>query len=69
MMAAVCEVKEQCKSSLLRLLFAVFETFRYYCKVTKSCIRKFGSVEDVLSDYCKRVSRCVTDSGMAIVQP
>lgn len=61
MMEAVSEMKAQFSPSLLRLLFSILETFRYYCKVAKNCIKQCHSQEEMLNEYCKRVGYLVTE--------
>lgn len=61
MMEAVTEIKAQFNPSLLRLLFSILETFRYYCKVTKNRIKQCYSQEEMLNEYCKRVGYLVTE--------
>jgi len=56
MMTGVNEIKSHFNPSLLRLLFALLETFRYYCRVAKNCIKQCNSQEEFLDEYCKKVS-------------
>jgi hypothetical protein len=56
MITSINKLKSYFNPSLLRLLFALLETFRYYCKVAKKCIKQCNSQEEFLNEYCKRVT-------------
>ena len=49
------EFKSQYKPTLVRLVYAILETLKYYCKVTKRYIMKDRSPEEAVQEYCKRV--------------
>lgn len=50
----VSEFKSKLQPSLVRLVYAILETFKYYCKVTKKCI-KDKPLHEIIDEYCKRV--------------
>lgn len=51
----ISEIKASFEPTLLRLTYALLETLKHYCKVSKQCIIKDYSPNEVLNEYCKRV--------------
>lgn len=63
----VSEIKEKLSPTLVRLTFAILETLKYYCKVSKKCI-KDRPISEMADEYCKRVIFTIKISGTLIVQ-
>jgi len=51
----VSEVKSQCNPTLVRMLIAIFETLKYYCKLTRNQILNDHTSDEIVNEYCKRV--------------
>lgn len=43
------------KALIVRLLYNIFKTISYYCKVCTNCILRDKSANAIISEYCKRV--------------
>ncbi len=52
------EAKSRCRPTILRLMYAVLETLKYFCKLCVNYILKDKTPAEVAIEYCKRVIRC-----------
>ena len=51
----VSEIKAKCKPTIVRFLYALLETLKYYCKISRNYMLKDKSPNEVMVEYCKRV--------------
>lgn len=48
--------EEGSSAQLVAVLSRIMETFRFYCRVARACVRRCVGTEAVLQEYCKLVS-------------
>jgi hypothetical protein len=51
----VSDIKTQLSPTLVRLVYAILETIKYYCKLSKQYIVKECPLNEMTGEYCRRV--------------
>eukprot|EP00826_Nyctotherus_ovalis_P040843 TRINITY_DN4059_c0_g1_i12.p1 TRINITY_DN4059_c0_g1~~TRINITY_DN4059_c0_g1_i12.p1 ORF type:complete len:346 (-),score=28.18 TRINITY_DN4059_c0_g1_i12:535-1572(-) len=65
----VSDIKSKLSPTLVRLLYAILETIKYYCKLTKQYIMKECPLSEIMGEYCRRVTSLLNaTSGTATAQ-
>ncbi len=49
------EAKSRCKPTIVRLMYAILKTAKYFCKLCENYILKDRTPAEIVVEYCKRV--------------